>query len=91
MAASVLNSERAVKASIHVVRAFVALRQMLVAHKELAKKLDAIESRLDGHDRDLAAIVGAIRQLMTPPPARRSKVIGFKPARAKQHGRLISR
>ena len=78
MAASVLNSERAVKASIHVVRAFVALRQMLASHKELSKKLDALESRLDGHDRDLAAIVSAIRQLMEPPPARKHKVIGFR-------------
>ena len=77
MAASVLNSERAVKASIHVVRAFVALRQMLVSHKELAGKLAELESRLDGHDRDLADIVNAIRQLMAPPPARRRKVIGF--------------
>jgi hypothetical protein len=81
MAASVLNSERAVKASIHVVRAFVALRHVLASHKELAKQLEALESRLDGHDRDLAAIVAAIRQLMEPPPARKRKTIGFRPAR----------
>ncbi len=77
MAASVLNSERAVKASINVVRAFVALRRVLASHKELAHKLDELERRIDRHDGEIAALLDAIRALMTPPPARRRKVIGF--------------
>ena len=41
MAANVLNSPRAVAMSVHVVRAFVRLREMIASHKELAKRLDA--------------------------------------------------
>ena len=78
MAASVLNSERAVKASIFVVRAFVKLREMLAAHKELVLKLAELESRVQGHDEQIVAIVEAIRQLMEPPPQPPRKRIGFR-------------
>ena len=81
MAASVLNSERAVKASISVVRAFVSLRRMLVANKELAQKLAELERKIDRHDRDIVAIMHAIRELMAPPPTRARKTIGFRPRR----------
>jgi len=76
MAASVLNSERAVKASISVVRAFVSLRRMLVANKELAQKLAELERKIDRHDRDIVAIMHAIRELMAP-PAKPKREIGF--------------
>lgn len=76
MAASVLNSERAVELSVYVVRAFVRLREMLATHKELATKLAELERRLESHDEAIQTLVGAIHQLMEPPekPARR---IGF--------------
>jgi hypothetical protein len=66
MAASVLNTQRAVEASIFVVRAFVKIREVLVAHKELALKLAELEFRVKGHDEQILAIVEAIRQLMAP-------------------------
>ena len=50
MVAGVLNSRRAVEASIYVVRAFVKLREMLSSHKELAWKLEELEKRLTEHD-----------------------------------------
>ena len=76
MAASVLNSPRAVEVSVYVVRAFVKMREMLATHAELSHKLAELESRVDGHDDDIAAIMEAIRQLLSPPdpPKRR---IGF--------------
>jgi len=77
MAASVLNSERAVKVSVYVVRAFVKLREMLAAHKQLARKLAELERRLEGHDEQIASLVAAIRELMAPPPASRRRRIGF--------------
>jgi len=79
MAASVLNSERAVRVSVYVVRAFVRLRQALAAHKELGRKLAALEGRLDRHDEEIAALLEAIRELMAPPPAPRRGRIGFRP------------
>jgi len=77
MAASVLNSERAVKVSVYVVRAFVKLREILGAHKQLSQKLAELEKRLEGHDEQIAALIEAIRELMTPPPAAERKRIGF--------------
>ena len=61
MAASVLNSQRAVQASVFVVRAFVRLKQMLTPYKELMAKLDRLESKVQDHDKDIVAIVEAIR------------------------------
>ena len=78
MAANVLNSPRAVQASVFVVRAFVRLRRMMVQHKELASRLDELERKLEGHDRQIIAVVDAIRQLMAPPPEPPKKQIGFQ-------------
>jgi phage regulator Rha-like protein len=76
MAANVLNSPRAVQMSVLVVRAFVRMRQVLAAHKELAAKLAELEQKLGTHDEHIEAIFEAIRQLMSQPdsPGRR---IGF--------------
>ena len=76
MAASLLNSPRAVEVSVFVVRAFVKLRQLVLTHKELAGKLDQLERTVSGHDDTIRQLVAAIRQLMAPPdpPA---KPIGF--------------
>ena len=57
MAANVLNSERAVQASVQVVRAFVRLRQMLVSNTELAHKLIELESK---YDRQFKVVFDAI-------------------------------
>lgn len=80
MAATVLNSERAVGMSIYVVRAFVQLRDLLTSNKELAKRLEDLEARitrkLATHDQTIASMLKAIRELMNPPvPKRRG--IGF--------------
>ena len=78
MAASVLNSPRAVEMSIYVVRAFLRLREALATHKELAAKLAELEQRLETHDHKIVEIVKAIHVLAMPPekPARQ---IGFRP------------
>ncbi len=77
MAANVLNSPRAVQASVFVVRAFVRLRRMLAGNRELSVKLDELERKLETHDRQIVALVDAIRLLMAPPPVPRKKPIGF--------------
>ncbi len=76
MAASVLNSDRAVEMSVYVVRVFVQLRAALLDHKALADKLTALERRVSHHDHSLAEVIDAIRALMAQPkPANRP--IGF--------------
>jgi len=81
MVTMVLNSPRATEVSVYVVRAFVELRDTLVAHKELAKRLDELESRLERklatHDQAIAGILDAIRQLMVPPEPTKKRRIGF--------------
>lgn len=79
MLASVLNSERAVKIGISIIRTFVRLRQMLSVHKELIGKLNELERRVGKHDDDILLILEAIRKLMEPPPEKPKPRIGFRP------------
>ncbi len=65
MAATVLNSERAVHISVFVVRAFVRLREMLATNRRLAVKIYELENRLDSHDSVIMSLLKDIRQLMT--------------------------
>lgn len=76
MAASVLNSERAVELSVFVVRAFVRLREALATNKELSVKLAELEQKLESHDESIQTLVEAIRQLMAPPDKEKRR-IGF--------------
>lgn len=76
MIASVLKSDRAVKISIHIIKAFVKLREILSSHKELANKLAQLERKIENHDEEIRLIFDAIRQLMAPPEPRQ-KQIGF--------------
>jgi len=79
MLSSVLNSERAIKVNIEIMRAFVRLRQILASNKVLAKRLDDLEKK---YDAQFKIVFDAIRELMRPsepePPKRR---IGLDPVR----------
>ena len=76
MAASVLNSPKAIEMSIFIVRAFVKLRNVFATHRQLAEKLTELELKLSVHDKQIVVLFDAIRELMAPPikPKRR---IGF--------------
>jgi ORF6N domain-containing protein len=76
MLSSVLNSERAVKVNIAIMRAFVKLRRMLDTNRELAQKFSELERRVGKHDEEIVEILEAIRQLMTP-PEKPPREIGF--------------
>jgi len=78
MAASVLNTRRAVDVSVFVVRAFVRLRQVLIGNPELSKRIDQLENRLGGHDRQIVAIIQALRELTSAAPIPDSRRIGFR-------------
>jgi len=77
MAASVLNSPKAVEVSVFVVRAFVQLRETIAEHKELARKIAELERRLGDHDEQIVVLVEAIKQLMNPEPPPKIRRIGF--------------
>ncbi len=80
MAASVLNSQRAIEMSIFVVRAFVQMRQATVFNQHVVSKLAELEARLDSHDGEIQGLVEAIRELIEPLPANNRR-IGFETPR----------
>lgn len=83
MAASVLNSPCAIEISVHVVRAFVHLRELVSGHKELSQKLNQLERKVGAHDRAIAELINAIRELMTPAEPKKKRPIGFAPWKEK--------
>lgn len=77
MLASVLNSDIAVQASVRVVRAFIKLREMVVANAQLAAKLEDLERRLDSHDEAIVDLFAALKRLIEPPKSRKKREIDF--------------
>ena len=75
MLSCVLRSPRAVQVNIGIMRAFVKLREILSSHRDLAFRLDEMESKYDKHFK---AVFDAIRELMRPPEKPKAK-IGFRP------------
>jgi hypothetical protein len=80
-AANVLSSARAVQMGVFVVRAFVKMREALVANRELAAKLAELEqslvARLDLHDSLITGLIKELHKLANPPESPR-KQIGFQ-------------
>jgi hypothetical protein len=77
MAASVLNSPKAVQMSVYVVRAFVSFARAVSEHKELAAKITILESKVGRHDKQLQQLLEAIRLLIAPPSPESRKIKGF--------------
>jgi hypothetical protein len=77
MAASILNSPRAVAMSVYIIRAFVKLREDLAANAVILKRLAEIDKTLLLHDSALREIFQKLRPLLEPPPAPPKPEIGF--------------
>jgi phage regulator Rha-like protein len=76
MAATILNSPRAVEMTLHIVRAFVQLRHLLASNRQLAEKFAQLEQKVSSHDQAIAGILNAIRELMRLPEPKK-RPIGF--------------
>jgi hypothetical protein len=74
MAASVLNSTRAVNVSVFIVRAFIRLRQTIAEHREIARKIEKLERKIAEHDEQILNVLEAIHQLMAPSGKPRRKI-----------------
>jgi len=85
MAATVLNSAKAVHMSLFVVRAFVRLREMLATNRQLAAKLEELERRTHTHDSVIVEIIETLKQLMAAPRMSRRR-IGFQLPAVKAKG-----
>jgi hypothetical protein len=84
MLSSVLNSAKAIRVNVEIMRAFVRLRRLMASHEELARKLTELEKRYDAQFR---AVFDAIRQLMAP-PAKPRRSIGFRVEEARPRYRI---
>lgn len=78
MAASVLNSPRAVSMSVYVVRAFVRMRSELLGRADLEKRLAQVEKALVHHDHALRDLCEKLRPLLLPPPDPPRRRVGFR-------------
>ena len=84
MLSSVLRSKRAAQVNVEIMRAFVRLRQMLASNAELSRKMDALEKK---YDAQFKVVFDAIRQLMTPPEAKKRKIGFLVEEKAAAYGR----
>jgi hypothetical protein len=99
MAATVLSSPRAVEVSVYVVRAFLKLRELVATHQGLAKRLDALEAKLEEKTESLAMqhetfsrntraqlrqVMQALRELMEPSPTPHRPIGFVHPQEAKK-------
>ena len=75
-AATILNSARATEVSVHVVRAFIELRNLVAGNKELASKMKRLERKVDSHDQAITGLIDSMRQLLAPPDPKK-RPIGF--------------
>jgi ORF6N domain len=84
MLSSVLRSEKAVQVNIEIMRTFVRLREMIATHKDLARKLEALERR---YDAQFKVVFDAIRELMAPPESKKRKIGFLVKERAARYGK----
>jgi hypothetical protein len=84
MLSTVLNSERAIRVNIEIMRAFVRLRQILASNAQLARRLDAMEKK---YDAQFKVVFVAIRELTTPPESKKRKIGFLAKERAARYGK----
>jgi len=77
MLSSVLNSQTAIQVNIRIIRVYTKLRETLLTHKDILLKLEHLEKKITGHDKDIELIFSALKQLIQQPNPPRKR-IGFK-------------
>jgi hypothetical protein len=63
MLSSILNSERAIKINIGIMRVFVRIRQLIDTHREIAQKISQLERKYEHHEYQIQKIFDSIREL----------------------------
>ncbi len=77
MLSTVLRSKRAVQVNIEIMRVFVRIREFMAVNVEFEKRLNELERNHSTHDKEIAAIFDAIRELVNVPKPG-SRKVGFK-------------
>ncbi len=79
MLSTVLRSQRAIQMNMLIMRAFVKLRELIASHKDLAARIEKLESTQGGHASVISLLVEEIDNLKMLPPEHPRKRIGFNP------------
>lgn len=74
MLSSVLNSKRAIRVNIQIMRAFTQLRRMLLTNVDLKRKIEEMEKK---YDKQFLIVFEAIKELLKPPPVKQKPPIEF--------------
>ncbi|SRR5258706_5441312 len=77
MLSSVLNSKRAIRVNIQIMRIYNRLKAMLIDHKDILLKLEKLENKVNKHDEDFKVVFSYLKELLNPPKEPMRK-IGFK-------------
>ena len=79
MLSSVLNSERAIDVNVAIMRTFVKLRELMITHQDLARKIEQLEEKFKKHDENFVVVFQTIRKLLETPqePKKKKLPIGF--------------
>jgi len=77
MLSSVLRSKRAIQVNIQIMRVFTKLRELMISHKDLARKIEQLEEKFRKHDEQFVIIFDAIKKILQPPVEPKRKPIGF--------------
>ena len=64
MLSTVLKSRHAIQVNIQIMRVFVKLKEMMISHKDLARKIEDLESKFAEHDKRSVLVFEAIKQLL---------------------------
>ena len=74
MLSSVLNSDRAIRVNIQIMRTFTQMRQMMLSYKDLKEKIEKMESK---YDKQFHIVFQALKQMLESPKPRKTGKIGF--------------
>jgi len=80
MLSSVLNSERAIKVNIQIMRIYTKMRELLLTHKDILLKLEQLERQVVQNSEDIQMIFAALKELLNPPQEPPRPRIGFRRA-----------
>jgi hypothetical protein len=78
MLSSVLNSARAIKVNIEIIRIFTRMHTLLLNYKDLFIKLEQLEKKVTDHDQDLQVVFTYLKKLLPTPEQTNRPRIGFR-------------
>lgn len=77
MLSSVLNSERAIKVNIQIMRVYIRMRELMISHTDILLKLEELERKISSHDKQILLIFEYLKKLIAPETKSRKRV-GYK-------------